>query len=316
MKLLVVDDEALICNGICRMLAGMDCVEEIRSAFSGLEALEIMRAFSPDMVLSDILMPGMNGLEFIRRASAEFPCDHYYLLTNYARFQYAREAIELGVRGYLLKPVEREELYAAVCQAQERICLRAGLTGATEDAHPAATRVEKLLKEEPSQAYALTKVMNLVLTNPASRPDALQCVRGLQPDDAAVRTLKATILRIPWEGKGSRSLNQLLLTLLHDRNFDSTLTDIAEKVHLHPSYVSTTMTRRLGVSYSHFVNCLRVARAQQLLLSDESMSVSDVCRKCGFENSNHFFCVFKQWTGLTPREYRTKENRNERQTDA
>jgi two-component system cell cycle response regulator len=67
MKLLVVDDEALICNGICRMLAGMDCVEEIRSAFSGPEALEIMRTFSPDMVLSDILMPGMNGLDLCQK---------------------------------------------------------------------------------------------------------------------------------------------------------------------------------------------------------------------------------------------------------
>ena len=156
-------------------------------------------------------------------------------------------------------------------------------------------------------AYALTQMMTLALSDASARSEVLELSEKLIPPDEAARTLRDARLHVPWEGKGSRSLRELLLALLMEKPCRSPLSDMARQVGLHPGYASTTLTQRLGLGYSSLVNCLRVAQAQHLLLTDGDLSVIAICEQCGFENANHFYRVFKQWTGITPKEYRIKE---------
>ena len=78
---------------------------------SPLEALKLMAQRQPDLVITDVYMPDMNGLEFLRKAR-ECGCRRHVLLTGYDEFEIARQAIRLRSMDYLLKPVNKAELFA------------------------------------------------------------------------------------------------------------------------------------------------------------------------------------------------------------
>lgn len=110
-KLLIVDDEALIRQGLCARIAYFDFPDlDVAEAASGREALEAFREGEIDLALVDIAMPDMNGLELISQAKALGSNARFLLLSGYAEFAYAQEAITLGVRAYLNKPVSNEVL--------------------------------------------------------------------------------------------------------------------------------------------------------------------------------------------------------------
>ncbi|CDN43502.1 response regulator [Paenibacillus sp. P22] len=117
-QLLIVDDEAHVVD---RLAATVDWqaagVEQVFKAYSGVEALELLRQFSIDIVVSDIRMPGMSGLELIAEIRGSWPKTKCILLSGYSDFNYAKEAIRHQAEAYLLKPVKEEELTAAVRSA-------------------------------------------------------------------------------------------------------------------------------------------------------------------------------------------------------
>ncbi|MBB3125429.1 two-component system response regulator YesN [Paenibacillus rhizosphaerae] len=110
LNLMIIDDEPIILAGI------RDMVEQektpftrISVAFDGVEALEQMAYFRPDLVITDIHMPEMDGLAFIREAHKK-NVRRFIILTGHDKFEYAREALRLKVVEYLLKPINQSEL--------------------------------------------------------------------------------------------------------------------------------------------------------------------------------------------------------------
>lgn len=125
-KMLVVDDEEIIREGIC--LAGEWAehgIEVIGSAENGVEALEIIRTNKPDIILTDVVMPEMDGIELSRVIYEEFPDIKIILLSGYNDFQYARSALEFRVSNYLLKPAKLEVLQAEVLKLKTKIEMEA-----------------------------------------------------------------------------------------------------------------------------------------------------------------------------------------------
>ncbi|MDF2614738.1 MAG: AraC family transcriptional regulator [Clostridia bacterium] len=110
-KLLIVDDETHVRLAISALgnweELGIMCPLE---AMEGQSALEIMRRDTIDIVLVDIKMPIMNGMEFLKIATAQFPHVKYIIVSGYGEFEYAKKAIQYNVSDYLLKPVVQEEL--------------------------------------------------------------------------------------------------------------------------------------------------------------------------------------------------------------
>lgn len=106
-RILVADDETLERNAI-RNVINSFCPEigEVIEAANGLEALERTRIADPDIVILDIKMPGMNGIEAARAIRKESPERRIVFLTAHGEFEYAREAISLGAEEYLLKPAD------------------------------------------------------------------------------------------------------------------------------------------------------------------------------------------------------------------
>lgn len=114
LKIIIVEDEDIIRNGLVHTIdwLSMGCIV-IADAANGQEGLEKILDLSPDIVISDIKMPMMNGIDMIKSAMEKIKFKSL-ILTSYAEFDYAKKAIELGVSDYLLKPVSEEKIRSSI----------------------------------------------------------------------------------------------------------------------------------------------------------------------------------------------------------
>ncbi len=111
MKILVVDDERLIAQGVAHVIRQFEGpFETVDIAFSGQEALEKMEKLSYDLVITDVAMPGLSGLDLVRQGKERALCNDFCVLSGYSEFEFARTALQLGVEDYLLKPVDKTKL--------------------------------------------------------------------------------------------------------------------------------------------------------------------------------------------------------------
>ncbi|MFC7678848.1 response regulator [Paenibacillus sp. GCM10028914] len=110
-KLLLVDDEAIIIRGI-RSFVDFDAlsISEVFEASNGKSALEIFKAHEPELILADINMPKMNGLDFASAVKELKPNVKIALITGYDYFDYAVTALKAGVDDYVLKPVSKKDI--------------------------------------------------------------------------------------------------------------------------------------------------------------------------------------------------------------
>jgi len=113
-KILVVDDHEVVRDGISVMMERQQDFAVVGEASNGLEAVEKAQELRPDIVLMDLRMPQMNGVEAMRRIRAEDSDIKFIVLTTYDSDEYIFDAIEAGAKGYLLKDASREELFQAV----------------------------------------------------------------------------------------------------------------------------------------------------------------------------------------------------------
>ena len=103
LSVVVVDDETPICDWLMYCIKNASDNYVVASASNGEEALSLIMERKPDLVFTDICMPGMDGLELMRRVLKNLPFTVFAILTNYAEFSYAKEAVSLGAREYFLK---------------------------------------------------------------------------------------------------------------------------------------------------------------------------------------------------------------------
>jgi two-component system response regulator NreC len=113
-KVLIVDDHTLVREGIRALLALITNVEVVGEAADGREALEKVKELSPDVVLMDLAMPIMGGLEATRRIRREFPGTKVLALTQYDDSEYVIPIIEAGACGFVTKMVAFSELASAI----------------------------------------------------------------------------------------------------------------------------------------------------------------------------------------------------------
>lgn len=112
---LVVDDEAIVCQGIKEFLEMSDLnISQVLTASNGYEALDYLRMESIDLVLTDIQMDGMNGIELMESILSEKPNIPVVVISAYDQFEYAQKCIRLGARDYLIKPVLLPQLIQVV----------------------------------------------------------------------------------------------------------------------------------------------------------------------------------------------------------
>lgn len=114
-QVVLVDDERLIVKGLSSVIPWEELGCQVAgTAYDGIGGLALIREIKPDIVLTDIRMPNMDGLTMLAALHSEYPRMQMTVLTAYRDFEYARQAINLGVCRYLLKPSKMDELLEAV----------------------------------------------------------------------------------------------------------------------------------------------------------------------------------------------------------
>jgi YesN/AraC family two-component response regulator len=114
-KVAIIDDEPIIVEGISRMISWdlFDC-RVVATANDGKEGADVIKEHRPNIVITDIAMPGIDGLTMIAGLKSEFPNMEVSILTGYRNFDFARKALNLGLTRFLLKPSNIEELEEAI----------------------------------------------------------------------------------------------------------------------------------------------------------------------------------------------------------
>jgi len=113
-RVLVADDHPVVRHGLCTMLEIEDDIVVVGRAGDGEEAVAQARECRPDIILMDVQMPRVDGIEALRRIRAEDPDARVIVLTTYHSEDYIFPSLQAGARGYLLKDTSREQLAAAV----------------------------------------------------------------------------------------------------------------------------------------------------------------------------------------------------------
>ena len=115
LKLIIADDERIIRETISTIIDWkQNNIELVGLCQNGLEAYDIILDETPDIVLTDIRMPGMDGLELIRRISETDLNTQFIILSGYGEFEYAKTAMKYGVRHYLLKPCNELQILEVI----------------------------------------------------------------------------------------------------------------------------------------------------------------------------------------------------------
>ena len=143
LRLLLVDDHAIVREGLRMLLGEVTDLELVGEAKDGPEAVVAAAALKPDVILLDLMLPGLNGIEVTRRILAQQPDCRIIVLTSFAEDQNVLSAMQAGAAGYLLKDVLQADLVRAIHQAAQ----------GEPALHPEAQRklVEHLTRPQPAQ---------------------------------------------------------------------------------------------------------------------------------------------------------------------
>lgn len=119
-RLVVIDDEYIVVEGIKAIIRRekLEC-EVAGFAYDGISALTVIREQKPDIVITDIRIPGLDGLSLIEEAKEILPETSFIVISGYTEFEYARKALSLGVRSYIDKPVTIEKVKEAIALIDE-----------------------------------------------------------------------------------------------------------------------------------------------------------------------------------------------------
>lgn len=161
-NILVVDDEPLICKGLSSLLAssGLD-IEHIYTAHSGFEALDCIRMEEIDLLVTDIQMGTMSGIELMQHAKLAKPWVQTIVISAHETFQYAQMAVRLGAKDYLIKPLNSEQFLDSV----RNVLLKMNKPSPELETFMAGIG-ENFRLEEPLPEYS--ELLNLLLVNPDS----------------------------------------------------------------------------------------------------------------------------------------------------
>lgn len=213
-RILLADDHSLFRAGIASLLSARDDLEVVGEAGNGLEALKAARELKPDLVLMDVHMPEMGGIEATRRIRAELPDTRVVMLTVSDQDRDLFEAIKSGAHGYLLKNLEPDELFGY-------------LAGVFRGEAPISrTMAAKILTEFSSQAT-----------------QARLASSGEPPSELTPR--EREVLKLVAAGATNREIASALT--LTENTVKNHLRNILEKLHLENRVQAAAYALKMGL---------------------------------------------------------------------
>lgn len=225
-KVVIIDDEPVIVEGISKIINWEEyCCKVVGTAGSGTEGLEIIRREKPDIVFSDICMPNMDGLLMIAAIKSEFKDMEITILTGFRDFDYAQQAIRLGVTRFLLKPSKMEDLKEAIITMTANLDEKRGYfkpDDGSMETEDSCGNANTDLSEELKDSNENSEAGNFIVHN------ALKYIE--------------------------EHYNEKLK-----------LSDVADKVFVSQWHLSKLLNRQTGQNFSEILNGVRIEKAKQLL---------------------------------------------------
>ncbi len=335
-RVLIVEDEPVIQKGLVKMVQRYPAsFSAIYTADDGEAAFETIRNLEPHLVLTDLRMKRMDGLELCERIHREFSHVQVVVISGYNDFQYAQRAMAYGVKRYLLKPVTQQDVHDTLKE------LISGMTGSiipvqkyVEWAHQLEQSIWLLQRDETirlieeGERSGLFDGLN-VINMEAVLSDCLGMIterlesRGWKPRSGCRGTQGASNTKkevmIAFTASMDRILEELQLT--RKGNFkdpieeakafidqhlseDITLEEVAKRVGLARTYFSALFKKMTGETFVHYRIKKRMEEARRLL-AVPTLTITDIAVKVGYEDYPHFTKTFKNFVGVSPSEYRS-----------
>ena len=337
-RVLIADDEKLIRDGIRALLDWESLGFQVAGeAANGAELLAGIRDLHPNVVLLDVQMPGMTGLDGLRRAREDGFTGHVIILSGYAEFAYAQEAIRLQVDGYLTKPVEEEELVNLLSQIRKSLENRRDLANtlpAVTDRivgqiqafnrhglEETMTELENIFSGEKSFLRAHRIFLSELMIQCRNRLIALYPDRALPLPTVAeitAETERNAYLHDVLEnfreclervmdalGSSSRdSVTEEVIQYMH-RNYSENLTleNIASLFGYNASYLGKLIRQQTGEGFTSLMDQIRVEKAKELL-RETDLKVYEIAARAGYSDVDYFHVKFRKQEGCSPGEYR------------
>ncbi|WP_054950168.1 response regulator transcription factor [Numidum massiliense] len=291
-KLLIVDNEKVIVDGLVAYFKELKTLNvEVYGAYSGSEALNVLEEVACDVVLSDIRMPRMSGLQLQREVTSRWPHCRFVFLSAYDDFSYAQQALRGGASNYILKT----EGYEAIAEAVS--------TALTEVAD--MNRIARFLSVAKKQWRTSWPLLQEKCMRPVLRGNCATRHRPLHlpdiPDECSdpIESPERQVLEVSHARDIVQRIHEYIGNHLGD---DLSLTAIGEALNYNPYYLSRLYKQLTGQGLAEYVQEARLEKAKQLLCEGD-LTIYDVSQAIGFVSENYFYRFFKKHTGMTPREY-------------
>lgn len=331
LKVLVAEDEPWIRAAIVEMVEsfGHD-IKVVGDATNGVEAWHMIQQLWPTVLITDIMMPEMDGLELARNISENKIPLAVIIISGYENFQYAQNAISYGVNKYLLKPVKREDLQEALFEVMGKLTEIEQLnhylmkiqtffdTFNEIDPADGMKRLYQLVDNIRTIKHvnygAYLSLLRIVESKISSLLNSIKVEHSLitqfcgVPDQEIrkhIGQLMETWFIHPERNK--KEFKQVIKSacdFIHSHYKDDlTLTQMAEYTNLSISHFGSLFKRYTGESLITYINKVRVEKAKELLRNSKD-KIYIIAQEIGFSSQPYFIRVFKNITGVSPNEYR------------
>ena len=201
MQIMLVDDEEIIRLGLSKIISQMELDAVIIGSYgNGLDALNHLTRLNPgevDLLITDIKMPMMDGLKLIEHARAKFEELPIIVLSGFNEFEYARKALRYGVMDYLLKPIDKTELYKLLKRLGPPISLEAAALpdggeidleeAEASSEHYVVERIKGILDKEYDRVFELERLADQINLSPSYISRLFKSSTGLTITDYLIQ---------------------------------------------------------------------------------------------------------------------------------
>lgn len=277
-SMVILDDEKIVLQGIQKLCQKEDFGFVIKGAFvDSLKALDALPGLRPHLIITDVRMPQMDGLEFARRAKEILPESEIVILSGYRDFSYAQTAMQIGVSDYLLKPIKKTDFGDMLHRMYERLEAKIG------------------------QA-AYYQVLDGYARGLVGEEKVKHAVSSVQPANVAQRP---GVLAKEGEQSPTKIVRDALYYIRRHYNENISLTDVAEHINVNKSYLCDVFKKEQKVTILQYMTNLRIEKAKELLLHTD-MKMYEISVEVGYNDYTYFSQIFKRNTGETLSEFRKK----------
>lgn len=269
-SILIVDDEKLTRDGLEQYINWNSIgIDDVCTANDGLQALEIARKRSFDILMTDIMMPHLDGVELIRRYRQIDPGVRVILFSGHADADHLKKAINLKTDAYIDKPITLKNVSGVIKDVVWRMDL------------------DKNRKRKDGPDDGGTENIS-----PVHRGDSLEIIRRILPNFGS------------FDSRVEQGLS-FIAKQFYDSNLS--VTTVANHLGISPNYYSTIFKRETGMTIGEYITEIRLANAAYLLQTT-NMKLYEVSSAIGISDANYLSILFKKRYGVPPLSYRKTKN--------